>query len=385
MNNLRMNNLRMNNLKSRFEKTIKDENNSLFLSFRWWLIQLSKIYEIILKTRSFLYQKDILKSKTVPCYVISIGNITTGGTGKTPMTIYMVKLIQKMGYKVAVVSRGYKGTFEKKGGVVSDGKKVLCKQIEAGDESFMLANCLDAPVVVGQNRYKACITAYKKFLIDVIVLDDAFQHLKLKRNFNIVLLDHTRPFGNGNILPAGTLREGIHALNRGDMFILTRSDRKQDLITIKQTKCLNDKIGNKPVLKSTHKICISNFIKKNTYLKLNTLQNKIKYDLQSFKNKRCFLFSGLADNKQFQKSVIALGINIVNHLEFPDHYTYTIKDFNHICKMVKESSSKVLLTTEKDFARISWEIILPVDLIIVDVKIAIENSNHIKKYLLKNI
>jgi len=394
----------MKNIKQRIETFIKDDTHASFLSIEWLLLQLSKIYEAVLKLRSFLYQINFFKSKELPCFVISIGNITAGGTGKTPMTIYIVELIKKMGYKVAVVSRGYKGGFEKKGGIVSDGKTILCKQQEAGDEPFMLASCLKVPVVVGQDRYQAGMTAYKTFLPDVIVLDDAFQHIRLKRNLNIVLLDHSRPFGNNNVLPAGILREGLSALNRGDLFILTRANKIQISKTVEQIKLLRktirnnnmkqnkhkqNKIGkrkteNKPVFKSIHKTYINCFIQKTACSPPCLIQDYSKYSLDFLKERKCFIFSGIADNKQFKEGLITFGIKIYDYLEFSDHYRYTDKDLNIIFKRIEYSKVDTILTTEKDFARISKEILWPVDIVVLGVKTDFGNeSTALKSYIIR--
>lgn len=182
---------------------------------------LSKLYGLAVTIRLSLYRLGILKSRTLPCFVLSIGNITAGGTGKTPMTLYAARLVKKLGYTAAVVSRGYKGAFEEKGGIVSTGKKIVATADQAGDEPYMLATTLNIPVVVGKNRYKAAMTAVEEFHPDVVILDDAFQHLAVKRDLNLLLLDCTSPFGNNALLPRGPLREPLSALNRSDAVVLT--------------------------------------------------------------------------------------------------------------------------------------------------------------------
>ena len=154
-----------------------------------------------------------VRSVSVP--VVSVGNITVGGTGKTPMTIYVAQKLQQSGVRVAVISRGYKGRAESGGGVVSDGRNLLMDSEQAGDEPYLMAGRLkNIPVIVGKNRFAAGMLAINKFQSEVIVLDDAFQHLKLSRDIDLILLDYTRPFGNTHLLPRGILREPVTALRR---------------------------------------------------------------------------------------------------------------------------------------------------------------------------
>ena len=187
---------------------------------------LAYIYYLITSLRNFLFDKKILPIHRVDgVEIICIGNITVGGTGKTPAVQYFVKKLQKEGRKVAVVSRGYRGKRKCDPCLVSDGEKILCTPRESGDEPYIHALNLDVPIIVSSNRYKACLFAKKNFDIDTIVLDDGFQHRKLYRDRNIVLIDATNPFGMWKLLPAGTLREDfMKAGKRATEFIITKSD-----------------------------------------------------------------------------------------------------------------------------------------------------------------
>ena len=203
--------------------TGNNDHECFFLGY--FLSMASKIYGGGVKLRQKLYQKGLVKSKRLPCMVISVGNLSVGGTGKTPMTIYLANLIQDFGNKAVVISRGYKGRAEKAGGIVSDGKVLLMGPETAGDEPYMMAVKLkNVPVIVGKNRFEAGMLAVRTFKPEVLVLDDAFQHLKLERDLDLVLLDCQRPFGNGHMLPRGIMREPVSALSRADALILTRSD-----------------------------------------------------------------------------------------------------------------------------------------------------------------
>jgi tetraacyldisaccharide 4'-kinase len=191
----------------------------------WLLYACSQAYELAARLRVKLYETGFLKQQNLQCKVVSIGNITVGGTGKTPVTLHVADLLRRMGYKVAVISRGYGGSAGKKAGIVSDGQEIKMTPEEAGDEPYMISLKLKGiPVIVGRDRVKAGRFAIGEFGSDIIVLDDGFQHLGLRRDLNIVLLDSANPFGNGYLLPRGVLREPLSHLGRADAFVLTRSD-----------------------------------------------------------------------------------------------------------------------------------------------------------------
>ena len=213
----------------KIEKVITSDSRNGYDWLVLFLSMASKVYGGVVKIRRIFYKNGILISKKLSCPIISIGNITVGGTGKTPMTIYVAQVVKNLGYKVAIISRGYKGKAEKIGGIVSDGKGLLMTPENAGDEPYLMANRLkDVQVIVGKNRFDAGRLAIRKFDPDVIVLDDGFQHLMLQRDLDMVLLDYHRPFGNGHLLPRGVMREPVSALLHADAIILTKSDTRND-------------------------------------------------------------------------------------------------------------------------------------------------------------
>ncbi|WP_054690049.1 tetraacyldisaccharide 4'-kinase [Desulfosarcina cetonica] len=208
-------------LRRRIMDISRNDWPSALLSLETLLSVLSTIYGGITALRASGYAKGWLKSRRLPCKVVSIGNLVAGGTGKTPMTIYVAQLLHEMGWRVVVLSRGYRGRMETMGGVVSDGHRLLATVEDAGDEPYLMARCLKGvPVLVGRQRYQAGLLAIRAFGAEVIVLDDAFQHLKLKRDLNLVLLDHHQPFGNGHLLPRGLLREPLSSLRRAHAWFL---------------------------------------------------------------------------------------------------------------------------------------------------------------------
>jgi len=401
------------NLKQDIESVMKKEKDSRTGSLGSFLFALSLLYGSIVRTREFFYQKKIFKSRKLPCKVISVGNLTVGGTGKTPMTIHLARRLSCQGYKTAVISRGYGGRSEKSAAIVSDGQQILLQSDEAGDEPFMIArNLKHIPVIVGQNRVKAGWLAIEKFAPDVIVLDDAFQHLKLVRDIDLVLLDYRRPYGNNHLLPRGTLREPISALARADAFILTRCDA----VPGEDQAALKKIIGNRPVFKTVHIPYISELILSKAGLKplskaglkpalqelsgadfKPALQGRsskagLKPALQelsgadfkpalqgrsgkaglkpALQGRKGFVFSGIAGNRDFRSTVETLGCRIAGFSEFADHHRYSAADIEAISDSAYKAKADILVTTEKDYVRISPETRWTLDLAVVGAEIS---------------
>ena len=211
----------------------------------------SRLYGAGVSLRHRLYGAGFLKAGSLPCRVISVGNLAVGGTGKTPMTIYVAGLLKGLGYRVVVISRGYQGRKEKSGGIVSDGQTIQMGPQDAGDEPYLMALKLEGvPVLVGKDRFRIGMMAVREFVPDVLVLDDGFQHLKVHRDLDLLLLDASRPFGNGHLLPRGVLREPIDRLNRGDAIVLTRSDG--DFMPDEDGQIIREHFKGKPVFRSKH-------------------------------------------------------------------------------------------------------------------------------------
>ena len=337
----------------------------------------SAVYGAAQKIRAIGYRHNLLQSNFLPCRVIAIGNIAAGGTGKTPMTIYLARELQQSGKRVAVVSRGYKGTAEKGGGIVSDGQNILMDAGWAGDEPFMMASRLKGiPVVVGKNRHEAGTLAIREFEPDVIVLDDAYQHLKLKRDINLVLLDHDRPFGNSHLLPRGILREPLDALARADACILTRSPQGADLEVFSDRSKLKSVLPQIPVFSSYHDPYFY-LIKSGDRTLLNDISEFLTPpELDRVKQNKVYGFSGIARNDAFQHTVGKTGFNAVGYREFDDHHRYSATDLEDIVQTAKRAGAKCLITTEKDHARIAHLMPLSMDMIVVGVRIAFNQGGQ---------
>ena len=296
------------------------------------------IFEYILTCISRLYEVGIWwknrnqkPPRNLPCKVISIGNITVGGTGKTPMALYLAQMLKKEGFSTVVISRGYGGLSGKKGAIVSDGANLFLTPREAGDEPYMMAVSLPGiSVLVGRNRYKAGLIAVEKFNPDVILLDDGFQHRSVYRDVDLVLLDEANSFGNNALLPRGPLREPIRALERSSGIVFTRaqmvSEEKRTLFSKPSFFCNHvpflREIPPEEKMNSTH----------------------LKKSLDLLKGKNITAFAGIARNDLFFAEIRWAGANIQAVEEFRDHYKYTQKDLHRIMEIGKIHQSEWIAT-----------------------------------------
>ncbi len=375
----------MNRIVKKVEAVMADSTGSSVLSFRAFLLMLSSVYGGCVKLRQNIYSRRILQPKRLPCMVISVGNLTLGGTGKTPMTMLVAERFQHLGYKVVVISRGYKGRAEKTGGVVSDGRTILMGPEVAGDEPYMMAMKLEnVPVIVGHNRFEAGMLAVKEFNPDVLVLDDAFQHLKLERDLDLVLLDYRRPFGNMHLLPRGILREPVSALLRGDAFILTRSDAAPDSETATYLAQLKRYLKGKPIFRALHVPNIKVVAKGSKASIGKKFRRSSTFGKEFLKGRHVFAFSGLANNHDFHGTLAGLDCVVTGTLEFPDHHPYSVMELENIVRSAKGAQADFLVTTEKDYARIAHRIKWPMDLAIIGIDSAFGEDEEAFNGLIKS-
>jgi tetraacyldisaccharide 4'-kinase len=361
----------MRRIRQKMETVMRSGENAGAFSFSSWLYVISILYGAVQKLREVCYRRNMITSQKLPCKVISIGNITVGGTGKTPLTIHVAEKIKQLGCRVAVVSRGYKGDAEKRGGVVSDGRRLCMDAALSGDEPGLIAGRLkDVPVVIGKNRFEAGMLAVKNFRTDVIVLDDAFQHLKLKRDLDLVLLDCMRPFGNAHLLPRGTLREPISALARGSACILTRCPPAAVEGEFPPLAAIKRLLPDGPVFTSIHTpYCY--LVKKGQKIPPVGVSDFLSSrGMAEVKNRKIFAFSGIARNDDFRQTLDALGFNTTGFLEFPDHHRYSRKDLEAVFRLAENSKADLLVTTEKDYVRVADRHTFPMDFVIIGVKVS---------------
>ena len=301
---------------------------------------LSIIYSSLVAIRNFFYETKILSTKSLNCKVISIGNITVGGSGKTPTVEYLSNLLQSKGHNVGIISRGYKRK-SKSTLVVTDGKKKPKSWENVGDEPFLLAHKLEnIPIVVGASRYKAGSMMVEKFQPDVILIDDGFQHLSLHRDLDIVLVNSKEKKSDYKLIPSGKLREPLSNLTRADLIIITKSNIHP----------LSNYLINQ--IESFNRPTIYNKIQIEDLLQYNSNESN---KLEKISNKKVYLFSALGDNESFKKIMDNTDAEIVGHSEYLDHHYYTFDDLKDIEQKATKCNAEFLITTEKDLVKINFQ------------------------------
>jgi tetraacyldisaccharide 4'-kinase len=298
---------------------------------------LSYLYGLAVRIRTKIYEKK--NRKELPGFVLSIGNLTVGGTGKTPAAAMIAKWALREGYRPAILSRGYGGKHRGKTFEVSDGQRVFCTPAEAGDEPYLLAKNLEGiPVIISKARYEAGLLAYEQHGSNFFILDDGFQHIRLKRDLDLVLLDATSPFGNMRLLPRGPLREPLDHLQRADVFILTRTGYGANLIMVNYLK---KKFGGKPTFQSEH--VPENFV-------LPNLGHSHAPDF--IRGKRAVAFAGIAKPEAFRDTLIKLGAEIAAFKGFKDHHVFIRPELQELVAERHRLRADLLITTEKDYVRL---------------------------------
>ena len=309
------------------------------------LKMLSKGYGAAAALRSAAFQ-SALRRRRLPVPVVSVGNLTVGGTGKTPMVAYLARALASAGRRPAIVSRGYRGGLEKHGGIVADGRRVLADAAAAGDEPFMLALQLPGvAVAVGRDRYAAGCRVLAAASPDVVLLDDGFQHLQLARDVDILLLDARYPFGNGHVLPRGPLREPVAASRRADAVIFTRSDHGV------AQGFLPDGMGfdRKPAFRAVHHTTLLHTAGDLAPPFTGALLTSVPMD--TLEGRRVVAFSGIADNTRFLRSLAQLGASVVSFSGFGDHHQYSPREVSDLLRQHDVHRADAMVTTEKDFHR----------------------------------
>jgi tetraacyldisaccharide 4'-kinase len=351
-----------------------------FLSFEALLKAVSLGYGAGVTFRNKGYDTGRFRRKALPCPVISIGNITAGGTGKTPMAVYLADLLIQMGKHPVVISRGYKGTLEKTAAVVGDGTRLFLDAWQAGDEPYMMAALKRFPVVVGKDRYQAGCLALDRLPVDVVLLDDGFQHRRLKRDLDLVLMDHASPLGNGRLLPAGRLREPpMPALARAGAVILTKCPET----ALETPRWVSRAAPGLPVFYARHHPVPAGI--EPAGFRQAVADDPVRKDygktaaLERFRGASVVLFSGIADNRSFCRTIRDLGANVLDHLEFADHYRYKRADILQIQQRAAALNADMLVTTEKDRVRLEKKSVWPVDLAVVRISMSLDSESGFRR------
>lgn len=358
--------------------------------YRIFLFALSHLYRIVVDLRLSMYKHSILKRRNLGSFVVSVGNLTVGGTGKTPVVELLARTLASRGRRVAILSRGYRSkprtTREKiedairkvsdmeqediaKGGkkytwsvklmktffalrqrmdprVVSDGRIVRLPSSIAGDEPFMLASNLlekngrtGVAVVVDKDRVHGGRYAITKFGADTLLLDDGFQYMPLRPRINIVLVDSTNPFHNHETLPGGLLREPIEHISKADYIFLTKSDGRGSLRHLR--RFIHRHNSHSPIIECNHEPC-----------HLAALWKDEQLPLDALKGKKVAAICGIAVPESFERYLEGLGGEIVYRESYVDHHRYHEDEIEAFARRAAEQGAQMLVTTEKDAVRI---------------------------------
>ncbi len=294
-------------------------------SARLGLTALSCPYSAIVRLRNHGYSTGRLKVHAADAVVISVGNLTTGGTGKTPLVVWLCRFLMERRLRCAILTRGYKT----RSGELSD------------EPALLAAQCADVPVIVNPDRVAGAAEAIRSHGAQVLVMDDGFQHRRLARDLDIVTIDATRPFGYGKLLPAGLLREPVSGLSRAHAVVLTRCDHVPE-DALQQIEEVIRKTNNESV--------IARSIHKPTGLETD---QGVEIDLDAIKGKKVFAFCGLGNPQAFLRTVESLGAALVGTKAFDDHYRYTEEDLSDIRRQARERQAGLVLTTQKDCTKIT--------------------------------
>lgn len=303
----------------------------------------SPAYSLVMLLRAFLYRKNILlKSHRLPVPVISIGNLTLGGTGKTPMVRYVTRLLLNRSLRPAIVSRGYGGKATGTVNIVSDGVRILLPPDMAGDEPFMLAEALPGvPVLTGPERVRVARHAIQEFGVNRIVMDDGFQHLAVSRDLDLVLFSARTLLGNGRVFPGGPLREPLSALERAHCFVITGVDNGNRSMVDDFQRRLQGAFLGKPVFAGEY---LPTGIWHSRQGKTCTLAEARELPM--------FAFAGIANPDSFRQTLRQEGFSLVGFKEFKDHHGYTAQDVAALVAAAQAHGAQALIATEKDFVKL---------------------------------
>ena len=310
------------------------------------LSPLGWLYGVAADARNALYDRGIFKTHTLGARTISIGNLTTGGTGKTPLVAHVARLLADSGEKVCILTRGYGRKNPANSVLVSDRSAVRCDARHGGDEPVELAYKLigKAAVIADRDRIKGAQRALRELGSTVFVLDDAFQHRRAERDVDIVCIDSTNPWGNGEILPAGTLRERARNIERADVIVITRTDLVKDVASIEgEIRKLNLQAV---VFRSANNI--SRIVELQEFLGAK-MDDKGSAAIE----RPLFAFCGLGNPSNFFRQLELKGLDLAGRKTYPDHHFYTQRDITEIEKRARSSGSECLITTVKDAVRLT--------------------------------
>jgi len=350
-------------MRSFIERLIHLKDPGVFLSIALLPITLcSYLFKAVVVLRGLLYRKGIFKRHRLSCKVISIGNITVGGTGKTPATCLIARHFKNAGCNVAVLSRGYRAQAGAEPLIVSDGRQVIAGAEIAGDEAVMLARKLPGvPILAGQNRFLLGQRAIHDFSAQALLLDDGFQHYPLQRDLDIVLINARNPFGNGFLLPRGTLREPLSSLSRSPLILLTKVEETTAVEKLKYLINLHSPAARifTAAIRAT---ALKRFLD-DTIIPLETVRGRQVVGLCS-----------IGDPETFYSLLASLGCNIMQKLAFPDHHWYRSDDYAVINSCGQ--GADFTITTEKDIVKLDKNMIDNKKMFILETEMRIDREDE---------
>ena len=327
---------------------------------------LSLLYGAVTRTRLSLYRRGTFQTTKLDRPVISIGNITTGGTGKTPLVEYVARTIAAQGKKVCILTRGYGRKDPHLQVIVSYGYGVLASPSEAGDEPYLLATKLTgkAAVISSADRIAAGQEAIKDFGTEVFVLDDGFQHLRLARDLNIVCIDATNPWGGGRLLPYGRLRESLDGLTRADCVVLTRCDQVESVGALRDE--IRELTGERPIFESRMRP-----------VRVASLKNGPETIAVPG---RVGAFCAIGNPSSFFESLTRLGYELGLERAFTDHHTYTQSDVDALNQLAKQTGANALITTAKDAVKLNG-MAFSLPCYVLEIEIVIDDADRFTRLL----
>jgi len=354
-----------------FQETVVDQKPGFWPSAaRSLLIPLSYLYGAFIEAYKLLFRVGVLKRVNLPCRVVSIGNLTMGGVGKTVATQAIARALTGAGYRCVILSYGFRAKRRAEYAVVSDYEAVRISADEAGDEAALLAQSLPGvPVVIGKRRGISGAAAVRLFRPDYILLDDGFQHWRLHRDVDLVLLDARAPFGNGRVFPAGLLREYPAALSRASACVLTRSDRASEEDRRRARETITALAPGKHVYTTSHRT--------GAWMQIAPHNGSVRTEKSaphaawSPSMGPIFVVSAIGQNEAFEEDVRRSGATMGGVRAFPDHHRYSTDDVAAITRDAGRCAAVV--TTEKDAVKLAplWPgepplVVVPVDLVGVE-------------------
>lgn len=328
------------------------------------LAPLSLVYGAAVKIRSHLYRKGARKTQRVGAPVISVGNITTGGTGKTPLVEWIASQLAERGHRICILTRGYRRANPSQRVIVSDGEQIVVDTGQSGDEAMILARSLltKAAVVCDANRVAGAHWAIENLNPDVLILDDGFQHVRIARDLNIVAVDATNPWGNGRLLPAGILREPIDSLSRAGCIIVTRTGDALDARLHEQIRQATDA----PIFRAPTVI-----------RRITTLASpEIDSDKGTLLRQSLAAFCGIGNPNAFFKQLCDEGFDLRHTEAFRDHHKYSQTDIDGLSRRAAEAGAPALITTAKDAVKLgAMRFTLPC--YVVEIEMRIEKADRL--------